>query len=101
MVVLDGTVTAYPQGTYEWIAQLESLATEVRRGQLDGTSLTAALDLVRAAVVSRQRLGYGTSRGDGGTEEMTSLQRFPSFLVALRGWARRDACTSAEGSWCV
>ena len=58
VVVLDRTVTAYPQGTSEWIAQLERLATEVGRAQLDGTSLTAALDLVHAAVVSRQRLGY-------------------------------------------
>ena len=58
VVVLDRTVTAYPQGTSEWIAQLERLATEVRRGQIDGTSLTAALDLVHAAVVSRRRLGY-------------------------------------------
>ena len=58
VLVLDQMVTAYPQGTSEWIAHLERLAAEVRRGQLDGTSLTAALDLVRAAVVSRQRLGY-------------------------------------------
>ena len=56
--MLDRTVTAYPHGTSDWIAQLERLATEVRGGQLDGTSLTAALDLVRAAVMSRQRFGY-------------------------------------------
>jgi len=55
VVAVDRLVVAYPHDARGWVKHLERLATDVRRGQLDEVELTAALDLVYAAVARRQR----------------------------------------------
>jgi len=55
VVAVDRLVAVYPHDARGWVEHLERLANDVRRGQLDEAELTAALDLVYAAVVSRQR----------------------------------------------
>jgi len=55
VVAVDRLVATYPKDARGWGEHLERLAEDVRRGQLDEGELTAALDLVYAAVARRQR----------------------------------------------
>lgn len=52
VIAVDHFVVAYPDDTRGWVAHLERLAIEVRHGQFDETTLTAALDLVHLASTS-------------------------------------------------
>jgi len=54
VIAVDRLVAVYPHDARGWVEHLERLANDVRRGQLDEAELTAALDLVYAAVASRQ-----------------------------------------------
>lgn len=55
VVAVERLVVACPHDAQGWVKHLERLTSEVRRGQLDEAELTVALDLVYAAVTSRQR----------------------------------------------
>jgi hypothetical protein len=55
VVAVDRFVIAYPDDIRGWVAHLERLATDVRRGQLDEAVLVPALDLVYVVIANRQQ----------------------------------------------
>lgn len=54
VIAVDRFVVAFPNTTQGWVAHLQRLAIDLRRGQLDENVLTAALGLVYAAIATRQ-----------------------------------------------
>lgn len=54
VLVVNGTVAAYPGNVQGWVDHLERLAHEIRTGQLDVGLLTSALDNVSRAAEDRQ-----------------------------------------------